>query len=95
MPLSNRSKQSQSVGSELQSSDGPVQTEQNEIENDILAFCEKELEYTNSQINKAYRDGKEIRNIDMTRKALKTLMPAKLSLSLIIRAIKKRDYMIL
>ena len=31
----------------------------------------------------------------MTQKALKTLMPAKLSLSLIIRAIKKRDYMIL
>ena len=95
MPLSNRSKQSQSVGSELQSSDGAIQTEQNEIENDILAFCELEIEKTNSKINKAYRDGKEIRNIDMTQKALKTLMPAKLSLSLIIRAIKKRDYMIL
>ena len=48
MPLSNRSKQSQSVGSELQSSDGPLQTDQNEIESDILAFCNKELEYTNS-----------------------------------------------
>ena len=93
MPLSNRSKQS--VGSDINSSDEIFQTEQNEIEIDILEFCERELEKTNNQINRTYRDGKEISNIDMTRKALKTLMPAKLALSIVIRAIKRRDYMLL
>ena len=33
--------------------------------------------------------------IDETRKELKKLMPAKLALSQLIRAIKKRDYMLL
>ena len=65
------------------------------MEAEILAFCENELEKTKAHLNKAYRDGREIGNIDLTQKALKTVMPAKLALSIIIRAIKKRDYMIL
>ena len=93
MPLSNRSKQS--VGSDINSSEEKLMTEQNDLETDLLSFCERELERTNNLLNRTYKDGKEIRNIDATRKELKMLMPAKLALSLLIRAIKKRDYMIL
>ena len=91
MPPSHRSKQS--LGSEILSEDFAI--EKTQVETELLAFCEQELEKTKAYLNKAYKDGKEIRNIDSTQKALKTLMPAKLALSIIIRAIKKRDYMIL
>ena len=91
MSPSHRSKQS--LVSEFQSEDFSV--EKTQVETEILSFCEQELEKTNSYINKAYKEGKEIRNIDKTQRALKKLMPAKLALSIIIRAIKKRDYMIL
>ena len=61
----------------------------------MLSFCERELEKTNNLLNRTYKDGKEIRNIDDTRKELKLLVPAKLALSLIIKAIKRKDYMVL
>ena len=46
-------------------------------------------------LNKTYKDGKAIGKIDETQKRLRKLMPAKLALAQIIRAIKKRDYMLL
>ena len=46
-------------------------------------------------MNKAYTEGRDIRNTEKIAKALKKLTPAKLALAQIIRAIKKRDYMIL
>ena len=46
-------------------------------------------------LNKTYKEGKSIGKIDETQKRLKKLMPAKLALAQVIRAIKKRDYMLL
>ena len=46
-------------------------------------------------LNKTYKDGKEIARLDETQKRLKKLMPAKLAIAQLIRAIKKRDYMML
>ena len=69
--------------------------EYSEIESEILAFCEKHAEKAKRLLNKTYQDGKDIKNIDHTAKVLKRLTPAKLALAQIIRAIKKRDYMLL
>ena len=62
MPPSHRSKQS--LVSEILSEDFSV--EKTQVETEILSFCEQELEKTNAYLNKAYKDGKEIRNIDTT-----------------------------
>ena len=69
--------------------------EPNEREKRILAFCESQQEKLNRALNKTYKDGKSIGKIDETQKRLKKLMPAKLALAQIMRAIKKRDYMLL
>ena len=46
-------------------------------------------------LNKTYKEGKSISNIDETQKRLKKLVPAKMALTAICRAIRKRDYMLL
>ena len=67
----------------------------NERERQILAFCEQSLEKLNKTLNKTYKEGKEISKLDETSKRLKRLMPVKLAMTQLIRAIKKRDYLIL
>ena len=62
MPPSHRSKKS--LGTEAQSDNFPA--EQSDVEAEILAFCENELEKTKAHLNKAYRDGREVGNIDLT-----------------------------
>ena len=69
--------------------------EYSEIEQEILAFCEKQVKKAKRDLSKTYQEGKDIKNTDQAAKALKKLTPAKLALAQIIRAIKKRDYMIL
>jgi hypothetical protein len=46
-------------------------------------------------LNKTYKEGKQIARLDETHKRLKKLMPAKLAIAQILRAIKKRDYLLL
>ena len=67
----------------------------NERERQILAFCEQQLEKLTIALNKNYKEGKQISRQEETKKNLKKLMPAKLAMAKLIRAIKNRDYMIL
>lgn len=67
----------------------------NDRERQILLFCETQQDKLNRALNKTYKEGKSIGKIDETQKRLKKLMPAKLAFAQIMRAIKKRDYMIL
>ena len=60
-----------------------------------MTFCESQQEKLTRALNKTYKEGKSIGKIDETQKRLKKLMPAKLALAQIMRAIKKRDYMLL
>ena len=69
--------------------------EPNQREREILNFCEQQQEKLTRALNKTYKDGKSISRIDETQKRLKKLMPAKLAMAQIIRAIKKRDYLLL
>ena len=71
------------------------QEEPNEREKQIMMFCESQQEKLTRALNKTYKEGKSIGKIDETQKRLKKLMPAKLALAQIMRAIKKRDYMVL
>ena len=66
-----------------------------ERELQILAFCEQHLEKLTKVLNKTYKEGKQISRQEETKKNLKKLMPAKLAMAKLIRAIKNRDYMIL
>jgi len=66
-----------------------------DLEIEILDFCEKKSEVVKKQLNKLYKYGKGITKMEETTRKQKKLMPAKLALSQIIRAIKKRDYMLL
>ena len=52
-----------------------------EVETEILTFCEQEAEKAKQALSQTYRDGKEISNIDNTRKILSKLTPAKLALN--------------
>ena len=70
-------------------------SEPNQREREILTFCEQQQEKLTRALNKTYKDGKQISRIDETQKRLKKLMPAKLAMAQIIRAIKKRDYLLL
>ena len=69
--------------------------EPNEREQQCLTFCLGHVVKLKIALNKTYKEGKEIGKIDETRKELQKIMPAKLALAQIIRAIKKRDYMLL
>lgn len=69
--------------------------EPNEREKQMLLFCEQQQEKLTRALNKTYKEGKAIGKIDETQKRLKKLMPAKLALAQVVRAIKKRDYMLL
>ena len=69
--------------------------EPSERETQCLTFCESHQERLKRALNKTYKDGREVTKIDETRKELQRLMPAKLALAQLIRAIKKRDYMLL
>ena len=64
-------------------------------ERQILAFCENQSDKLTRALNKTYKEGKVVGKIDETQKRLKKILPAKLALAQIIRAIKKRDYMLL
>ena len=44
---------------------------------------------------KTYKEGRDIGKLDETRKRLAKLGPARMALVTIVRAIKKRDYMLL
>ena len=69
--------------------------EPNEREVQCLTFCEGQAEKLKRALNKTYKEGRAVNKIDDTRKELQKLMPAKLAIAQIIRAIKKRDYMLL
>lgn len=69
--------------------------EPNDREKQVLQFCESRQDQLTRALNKTYKEGKSISNIDETQKRLKKLVPAKMALMAIIRAIKKRDYMLL
>ena len=71
------------------------QEEPNDREKTILVFCEQQQEKLTRALNKTYKEGKSIQRLDETHKRLKKLMPAKLALAQLMRAIKKRDYMML
>ena len=71
------------------------QEEPNDREKTILVFCEQQQEKLTRALNKTYKEGKSIQRLDETQKRLKKLMPAKLALAQLMRAIKKRDYMML
>ena len=71
------------------------QEELSDREKQILTFCEQQQDKLKRALNKTYKEGKAIGKIDETQKRLKKLMPAKLAFATIIRAIKKRDYLIL
>ena len=66
-----------------------------EREKQILFFCELQIEKIRRALAKTYKDGKDIGKLDETKKRLAKLGPARLALQQIIRAIKKRDYMLL
>ena len=64
-------------------------------EKHMLSFLESQQDKMTRLLNKAYQNGKEISKIDETQRKLKKIMPAKLALAQLIRAVKKRDYMLL
>ena len=71
-------------------------TELSEREKQILQFCEQQTEKLKKVLAQTYKDGKVgSAKQDESRRRLKKLMPAKVALSKIVRAIKKRDYMLL
>ena len=83
-----------SLGSDLASIEN-TDEEHNGIEAEILNFCTKQVEKVRAQLNRAYTEDKEVENSEETTKLMKKLTPAKLALAQIIRAIKKKNYMIL
>lgn len=62
---------------------------------ELLEFCQKKAQVVKEKLNNLYTYGNGIDKIDQTAKEQKKLLPAKNALAKIIRAIKKRDYMIL
>ena len=69
--------------------------ELSEREKQILQFCEQQTEKLKKVLAKTYQDGKSAEKVDESRTRLKKLMPAKVALSKLLRAIKKRNYMLL
>ena len=70
-----------------------MQKNMTDREFELLQFCEAQIQKITKALNRAYANEKSILKIDETKRKLKKLVPAKLALNQIIRAIKKRDYM--
>ena len=65
---------------------------------EILEFCLKGISRVNEQLRLIYIHGngsEGVKDIDLTVRRQKRLLPAKNALNKIIRAIRKRDYMLL
>ena len=69
--------------------------EPSEREMQCLTFCKSHRERLRRALNKTYKDGTEVNKTDESQREPQRLMPAKLALSQLIRAIKKRNYMLL
>ena len=75
------------------SSQTGMQKNMTDREFELIQFCEAQIQKITKALNRAYANEKSILKIDETKRKLKKLVPAKLALNQIIRAIKKRDYM--